>query len=72
MIEIAHDTDPPRIRGPDGEARAVDAVEGAQLRAELFVNPPLVALAEEIQVGLAQRRQKGIGIAGAAGRPGDR
>ena len=66
IVEIAHDADALGIRRPDGEAGAVHAVNRAQLRAELLVNFPLVALAEEEQIRFAQRRQKGKGIARAA------
>ena len=66
IVEIADDADALRVRRPDGEARAVNAVNRAQLRAELVVNFPLVAFAEQKQIRFAQRRQKGIRIARAA------
>ena len=44
-------------------ARAGHAVQRAQLRAQLLVNAVLVALAEKIQIRLAQRGQEGIRIA---------
>ncbi len=65
MVEVANDADALRIGRPDGEARAGHAVNHTQLRAELVVNFPLVALAEQIQIRLAQRGQKRIGIARA-------
>ena len=64
-IEIADHADALRIRRPDREARAVNAVNRAQLRAQLVVNLPLVALAKQEQVGFAQRGQKGISVARA-------
>jgi hypothetical protein len=57
-VKIADDADALRVRRPDREARAGHAVNGAQLRAELVINFPLVALAKEKQVRLAERRQK--------------
>ena len=63
VIEIADDTDALRIRRPDGEARAGHAIDHAQLRAELVVDLPLIAFAEEIKILFAQRRQKRIRIA---------
>ena len=62
------------FRRPDGEAGARHAVNHAQLGAELLVNAVFVALAEEIQIRLAQRGQKGIRIAPLRSRavvPGD-
>src|SRR5437879_678712 len=67
IVEIADDADALRVRRPDGEARAGNAVNRAQLRAELVVDFPLVPLAEEKQIRLAERRQEGIRIARAAG-----
>ena len=66
MVEIADDADALRIRRPDGEAGAGHAVNHAQLRAELLVNFPFVALAEQKQIRFAERRQKGKRIARAA------
>ena len=66
VVEIADDADALGVRRPDGETRAGNAVNHAQLRAELLVNFPLVALAEEEQIRFAQRRQKGKRVARAA------
>ena len=65
-VEIADHADALRVGRPDGEAGARHAVDRAQLRAELVVNPPLVALAEQVQVRLAQRRQERIRVARAS------
>jgi len=58
LVEIANDADTLRVRRPDGEARAGHPVNHAQLRAEFFVNTAFIALAEQIQIRFAQRRQK--------------
>ena len=58
IVEIADDADALGVRRPDGKAGAGHAVSRAQLRAELFVNFPLVALAEQKQIRFAERRQK--------------
>src|SRR5882724_37177 len=65
IVEIADDADALCIRSPNGEARAGDAIDSAELGAEFVVNAAFVALAEEIEVGFAESWQKGIGIAGA-------
>jgi 2-polyprenyl-6-methoxyphenol hydroxylase-like FAD-dependent oxidoreductase len=58
IIEIPDDADALRVRRPDREARAGDAVGRAQLRAELVENFPLIAFAEQEQIRFAERRQK--------------
>ena len=63
MIEIADDADALRIRRPNGKTDARNTVNHAQLRAELFVNTPLVALAEQEQIRFTQCRQKRKGVA---------
>ena len=65
-VEIADDANALSVGGPDGEAGAGHAVNGAQLRAEFVVNPALVPLAEEIQIGLTESGEEGIGIARAS------
>ena len=47
-VEAADDADALGVGGPHGEAGSRHAVQDAELRAELFVNPPLVAFAEEV------------------------
>ena len=69
VVEIAHHADALGVGRPDRETGAGDAVDHPQLRAQLFVNPPLVAFAKEIEIGLTQRGQKGIRIAGALTSP---
>jgi hypothetical protein len=67
VVEIANHTDALRVRRPDGEARSRHAVHRPQLRAEFIVKLPFVAFAKQIQIILAQRRQKRIGIANRSG-----
>ena len=62
LIEIPHDADAPGVGRPDGEARAREAFNRAQLRAQFFVDAPLIAFAEQKKVRLAQRREKRIVI----------
>jgi hypothetical protein len=45
-----HDRDGGRVRRPDRELRAGDAAERAGMRAELLVEPGVVALVEEKEV----------------------
>ena len=67
LVEIADDTDAAGVGRPDGKAGAGQTVDGSQLRAEFFVNPAFVALAKQEQIRFAERRQKGKGVARAAG-----
>ena len=69
-VEVADHADPLGVRRPHGEAGAAHAVRRADVRAELVIDAPLIALAEEIQVRLAQCRQEGIRIARAPHRAG--
>jgi hypothetical protein len=66
IVKIADDADALGVRRPHGKTGAVNAVNRAQLRAELVINFPLVAFAKQKQIGFAQRRQKRIRIARAA------
>jgi hypothetical protein len=63
LIEIADHTDALRIRRPNCETCSAHAVDLANVRAELFVNAPFVALTEQIQILFAERGKKGIRIA---------
>src|SRR5262249_29475593 len=65
VVEVANDADPLGIWGPDGKACAGDAVGGAEVRTQLIVDAAFVAFAEEIEIGFAEGRQEGIGIARA-------
>ena len=61
-VEIAHHRDPLRIRRPDGEMRAFHLVDGLQMRAQRFPQPPVAALAQQVFVELAQHRAEPVGI----------
>ena len=50
-------------RRPDGERRARRAVERARMRAERVPQPLVAALADEVQVELAERRRERVRIA---------
>lgn len=65
VIEIADDTDALGVGRPDGKACAGDAVDGAELAAELVVDASFVAFTEQIKIRFAQSREEGIGIASA-------
>ena len=65
VVEFAHHADALRVGRPNRETGAGDAIDHSQVRAELVVNAPLVALAEKVEVDLAQRRQKRISVARA-------
>ena len=51
-----------RRRRPHRERGAGDAVDLAQVRAELLVELLVAALAGEVQVELAERRQERVGV----------
>ena len=66
VVEITHDADPLGVGCPDRKTGTRHAIDDAQLRAELFINSPFVALVEQEQIGFAQRGPERIGITGAA------
>jgi hypothetical protein len=57
------DADRARRRRPHGERDAVHAVDLAQVRAELLVELLVAALAGEVEVDLAERRQERVRVA---------
>jgi hypothetical protein len=61
-IPVAHDADALRLRGPDGERHAADAAEIADVGAELLVDPPVAALAGEVQVEVAEGGEEAVGV----------
>ena len=61
-IEIADHADAPRVRRQHHEGDAVDALERHRMRAELVVDALVGALAEQIEVELAQYRREAVGI----------
>ncbi|OPZ67731.1 MAG: hypothetical protein BWY83_02531 [bacterium ADurb.Bin478] len=62
LIEIADHTDVARVRRPDGEIDSVHAVDGRGMAAEFFINGVVIPLAEQIEIQLAQLRQKKIRV----------
>ncbi len=64
-VEVADDRDRARVRRPDRERGAGDAVELADVRAEPLVELLVAALAREVQVELAERRQERVRVADA-------
>ncbi len=62
-VEVADDRDAGRGGRPDRERHARHAAQVAQVGAELVVDPVLVALVEEVEVLVAQRRQEAVGVA---------
>ncbi len=62
-VEVADDGNRARVRRPHGERGAGDAVELADVRAELLVQLLVAALHDEMQVELAERRQERVRIA---------
>ncbi len=61
-IESADHRDPLRIRRPDQEGRALDALEGHRMGAELLVEAEVAALGHQIDVELAQDRREPVGV----------
>ncbi len=74
IVEIPDHTYTLGVWRPDGEAGSGDAVDDPHLGTQFFKDPVLIAFAEQVQVRLAESRQKRVGIAAAGnlpGRPGD-
>ncbi|MET3262896.1 hypothetical protein ABIF38_004402 [Bradyrhizobium japonicum] len=61
-IEVADHADPARIRRQHHEADTVDTVERHRMRAERVVDALMRALAEQIEIEIAQDRRKPVGI----------
>ena len=62
-VEVADDRDGARARRPDGEGGAVHALVLDDVRAELGVELLVAALAHEVQVHVAERRQEAVRVA---------
>ena len=62
VVEVADDGDRARARRPDGERGARDAVDLAHVRAEALPQLLVAALAEQVQVELADRRQEAVRV----------
>ncbi len=56
VIEVADHADALCIRRPHGEARAGDAVMHFEMRTELLVNVVMIALTEQVQIEIGERR----------------
>ncbi len=56
-VEVADHADARRRRGPDGKPRSRPAADPGRVRAELFPQPAVRALVEEMQVLFTQRRR---------------
>ena len=61
-VEVADDADRARRRRPHRERGAGDAVELAHVRAEPLVELLVAALADQVQVELAERRQERVRV----------
>jgi hypothetical protein len=61
-VEVPHDRDAPGIRRPDGEVHPSYAFEGHRVCPELVVEPEVVALAEEVEVLLAEDLGETVGV----------
>ena len=64
VVEVADDGDRLRGRGPDGERGAAHAVELAHVRAEPLPQLLVAALADQVQVELADRGQEAVRVLG--------
>src|SRR5260370_36590659 len=62
-VEITHPTDTLRIGRPDREVNAGRIADRAQVCAKLFVNLPVLSLAEQMLINLAHDRAVLIRIA---------
>ncbi len=62
-VEVADHGDRARVRRPDGERGANDAVELPDVRAEPLVEMLVAALHDEVEVELAERRQERVRVA---------
>ena len=58
VVEVADEADPSRVRRPDRERDALDALMHDRVRAELLIAGEMVALDEQMQVEFAEHRPK--------------
>ena len=68
-VEVADDRDRARVRRPDREGGADDAVELAHVRAEPLVEVLVPALHGEVEVELAERGEERVRVADSEGVP---
>ena len=72
VVEVAGDADTVGVRRPDGEGRAGGLADLADVRAEHAPQFLVPALADQVQVELAQRRQVTVRIVAHLSSPSDR
>ncbi len=63
-VEVAHDAHGLRVRRPDAEARAVDALVRAVVGAEHLPQLLVAALGPQVEVDLADARNEAVGVVG--------
>ena len=63
-VEIPDDADAHCVRRPDREQGARDLVDRVKVRTEEPVGVPVPALAEQVQIEVAELRREGIGVVG--------
>src|SRR5580658_8963666 len=68
IVEVADDRNALCVRGPQRKSDALDAVELARMCPELFVEPEMGALGEQVCVDLAQDETEAVRIVDL-GRP---
>ena len=61
-VEVADDADAHSVGRPDGEMDAGDAADVERMRAELVVDPGVIALAEQVESKSERTRPKRYGI----------
>src|ERR1700730_211296 len=62
LIEIAYDANAASAWRPDSEIDTTHAFNGVDVRAELVVGVVVAAFAHEVEVELAQKKRKSVGI----------
>jgi hypothetical protein len=62
VVEVADDARAGGVRGPDGEVHAFGRADRHRVRAELVVDPCVVAFPEEIQVVVGDDAAAAIGV----------
>ena len=62
IVEAADDADPPGVGRPNREGNARHTVDLAGMGAQVIVDAQILALAQQMQVELAEQARKTIGI----------
>jgi hypothetical protein len=65
VVEVADHRHAARIRRPDREGHALDAVHLAQVRAQALPGPQVRALGQQPDVGVAEHEGKAVGVVDA-------